>query len=326
MNDGSSYVYDFQKGCGWWDRPPKLTSLGQADAAAAAQRLLAVLRAHDIAPNPSSWLAAALRNTTEDLPAAIRDHACPPSGPCSHLEERVRQFQLAADIIFIERAIERAGAALGGSGFAERLRDLASGAHPVTSPGKRSFARDRAFELVCAGAVGRYATDVTLAEPDVLCSFEHERWGVACKVAAGGPQQCANLVKRGAEQLERSDATVGVVVVRATDVFPHHALEPYPRLDGRVRVFADVSDVPVAAHQLALPYTQEVVGAGAPADVVRLARACPKLKAVAFVGFTLANLLRNGAPVPALGPFFVGWSAARPFPAFVDRLYPALGY
>lgn len=326
MDDRGPYIHDFAKRTGWWERDPgEMTNLGIDAVAASARRLRETLESHGVRPDASSSLGAMLKTALVDLPEAVRSHACPP-GPCGHLAERVRQLQCAADLVLIERAIHRAGAALGAGVMAARIRDLASGSHAATSPTRRSNQGDRVFELICAGAVSRIAQSVALDEPDVLCTFENERWGIACKVTSGTPEAAGKLIRVGAKQIDRSAADAGVVLVRITDVFPHEALQVLPEADGRVNCFGDPAQLPELAYRLILPFGQAAADAAEEGGIEALGRRFSKFKAVVFTGNTVANILRNGSPVPLLFPVFASWTATPYVPPFCDRLRPALNW
>lgn len=326
MDDRGPYIYDFAKRTGWWERDPgALTTFSIEALGEFARRLGTRLAQYGIRPDGSSFLGELIRNAVKDLPESQRTHACPP-GPCVHLTERVIRLQRGADLVLIERAVERVDAAVGSGVLASRLRDLASGAHAITAPAPRSNQGDRAFELVCAGAIGRYAEAVSLEEPDVLCTFEGQRWGVACKATSGTPAQAGKLIREGARQLQGSAANCGIVIVRITDVFPHEQMEFVPEPDGRMHCFADPKQLPDLAYQLIRPFGAAAVSACEDGGVVGLAHRYPKLQAVAFVGNTIAHMYRDGDPAPVLFPVFACWTATSYVPPFCDRLRPALSW
>ena len=63
--------------------------------------------------------------------------------------------------------------------------------------------------------------------PDVIADFDSEAWGLACKVPNGtSATTLYDRVKEGVNQIEKSRATRGFVVLNFKNVFDHRALMP----------------------------------------------------------------------------------------------------
>ncbi len=296
-----------------------------ADAGAAAAALESALTAAGHRIHPASWLGRAVANATVGLPTLIREDARPPGTPCPRLGEHVERHQLAADLMMIWRTLSHVAGGLTNPVLAPRLRDLCSGDQTATASAQRSQARDLTFELVCLGWISRFAADVRLDEPDILCVHEGAVWGVACKVAYGDPATTARAIKKGAAQLQRSAAQFGVVAVRITDVFPHEKLPTRPTPERRtVGAFLNPDDVQAALWALAQPYIYDVMDGLDTGGVPALARRCPKLRAVVFVGHTLVLIRRPDGSATALAPIHACFSGTDTPPSFAVRMWEAL--
>jgi len=101
------------------------------------------------------------------------------------------------------------------------LHALAQGDPGPTTPGVRSQARSFAFELICASACDRFASNTQLKEPDVTCLFEESTWGLACKTVSGNPESAVSAIRKGIAQLEATNCNYGLLVLQVTDLFPH---------------------------------------------------------------------------------------------------------
>ena len=104
------------------------------------------------------------------------------------------------------------------------LQHLGSGDPSPLSPGEHSEDRDKIFEAICGSTCAQFANDVRFAEPDIICTFEAEPWGIACKVAYGKPSTVVQAVRKGCHQITRSGVAKGLVVVQATNRFLHEAM------------------------------------------------------------------------------------------------------
>lgn len=88
-------------------------------------------------------------------------------------------------------------------------------------PGFPDEGADKLFELVVALAILPHATNLRMdtgnapaANPDLLFDFRGVRWAIACKgLYSRQPRTYLEAVKKGAQQIERSEAARGVVCV-----------------------------------------------------------------------------------------------------------------
>lgn len=97
------------------------------------------------------------------------------------------------------------------------------------------------FELVVGSLALRCAHDVVLEpphvgeseNPDILCTFEDVRWGIACKTVSGtSPLTFGQTLERAVQQIKRSPAQRGLVFVNPSDVLPYEQLHPRALPDG----------------------------------------------------------------------------------------------
>ncbi len=103
-------------------------------------------------------------------------------------------------------------------------------------------ATQKIFELLIGALIARFALDVALdspdsgkasTNPDVLCTFEGVRWGVACKTIHGdAPRTFADRICEGADQIARSEATRGIVLLNLFNVLPYDRLGPHTNAAG----------------------------------------------------------------------------------------------
>jgi hypothetical protein len=96
-------------------------------------------------------------------------------------------------------------------------------------------ATNKLFELYMALVAMRVGTDLLLDDPDasagdnpdVMVTAYGERWGLACKVMhSPNPKTYLDRVREGVDQIERSAATHGFVVVALKNVVDHLSLLP----------------------------------------------------------------------------------------------------
>lgn len=89
--------------------------------------------------------------------------------------------------------------------------------------GRSATPRNLLWELLVAALVADFATQVRRVEPDLHCTFQERRWGLACKAFYSTDlDRQVDAIVDGAKQLE--DATAvdrGVVVVNLANIFPH---------------------------------------------------------------------------------------------------------
>lgn len=148
----------------------------------------------------------------------------------SSVGEGLRFYMTATGADFLTKCLRR-GLQTGISGFDAHVRGLCSAGPLLTAPTwaghkPRSLTnRNRGWELVLASLATTFASDVRAGEPDVLCDFEGQTIGMACKVLySRSGEQALDMIQSGARQLEASSADVGYVVVNMVEQFPHENL------------------------------------------------------------------------------------------------------
>jgi len=96
-------------------------------------------------------------------------------------------------------------------------------------------ATNKLFELLIALLAMHCGTHVELDDPlhstgknpDVLVTAVGKRWGIACKVLHGSnPEGFLEHLSKGIEQIEKSEAEVGVVAFNTKNLIPHDDLWP----------------------------------------------------------------------------------------------------
>lgn len=96
--------------------------------------------------------------------------------------------------------------------------------------------------------------------PDIIATFDDVRWGIACKVLHGNHQQSIlNLLDSGLQQIERSSASTGVVIINLKNRIDHDYYWPTTvfSMDGQAQVpaFASIQE-PLAG----LVYDTKAIG------------------------------------------------------------------
>ncbi len=113
--------------------------------------------------------------------------------------------------------------------FDKAWRSLRAGDPILTGPtqlqGPVSRPRDFSWELLLASLVATFATNVRMAEPDVVCEFQGKRVGLAAKVFYGSNDgQLLDKIQEGARQIQNQNVDQGFVVVNMVEQFPHERL------------------------------------------------------------------------------------------------------
>jgi hypothetical protein len=177
-----------------------------------------LLRAHSIELSASSELAQALEILEKtrlgaEIGATLR-FGSPAAGQQFHLR--------ATGADFLSKALHR-GFSSGLHGFHGHLQELRSSDPILTGPsGSSTTARNGTWELLLASLVSPFASNVRRAEPDILMEFEGATVGLAAKVLySKSTATRADTVVLGADQLEKSVAEYGFVVVNLVELFPH---------------------------------------------------------------------------------------------------------
>lgn len=97
----------------------------------------------------------------------------------------------------------------------------------------RSEEGNKVFELLFALLAFEVGTNLVLDPPinakskkrkkkvDILFTYQGERWAIECKVPNGSAESLLNLIDKGVEQIQESDATIGVVAISARNILQH---------------------------------------------------------------------------------------------------------
>lgn len=179
--------------------------------------LIAYLHAKNIDLPPQSRLALAVDRGRQAV-QAWRDNSIP-----SSLDVHLYLGDLA-DVWWLSSLISRIRGTPFEGEVVPKLALLAKGDPRALSPGPRSRGRDAMFELILGSICSLFATDVRFAEPDILCTHNHIRWGLAAKVAYGSSKTSAGSIRTGMRQIEKSGVDLGLVVIQMTNRFPHEQM------------------------------------------------------------------------------------------------------
>lgn len=175
-----------------------------------------------------------------------------------------------------------------------RLRALSKGRHLPLPSDASSSARNSVLETLAAFAAASFATDVDFKEPDVTCSHDGRRWGIAAKVAYGKPETVADRVDEGREQIRRqaelSRIDRGVVLLDLTNQIPHELLlQQHPTDSGLWTSFVERGDLQKVQSQLFDHLIRQVLD--------RISPASPDEPTVAVVVTSCAVARLNASPI-----------------------------
>lgn len=128
------------------------------------------------------------------------------------------------------------------------LRLLSSGTALQNMPSSGTDqVTNKLFELFAASLAIQCGTDVDLDHPtspkgdnpDVLATIGGRRWGIACKVIHSlNPEGFIGHLEKGLDQIERSEAEIGVVLFNLKNVLPHEEIWPLGEVEGAPGEFA----------------------------------------------------------------------------------------
>jgi hypothetical protein len=102
----------------------------------------------------------------------------------------------------------------------ERLQAMGGGDPRLTSKGSRSKERDAMFELLCWHVCTHFASDVAFGEPDIQCTHDRHRFGIACKAIYGRPATAVQAIRKGWHQVRSSPVDHGLVMIHLTNLLP----------------------------------------------------------------------------------------------------------
>ena len=181
--------------------------------------LRAFLREHEVHPRPSSALESALHDVTRYW---------------AHSGENFVPFTKRSEFAGVLRnsmGMLRLIGHLRSSSPQFRaccipILSLFSGKDVALSrPGRNTKNRNIAWELVVGAAADRVSPGTTFDEPDIIWPQGSAVWGIACKVLySRSPRTQGNALVKGAKQIERSRAELGMVFANATDLIDHDVI------------------------------------------------------------------------------------------------------
>jgi hypothetical protein len=123
---------------------------------------------------------------------------------------------------YLIRAFHRAGEKSIRRIFTDRWNAFKGPDICLTRNAANSNERDTVWELLTAALCLDFIHDVTLDEPDIICIFNRNRWGLACKILyTDDSQHQIDRIVEGAKQIESSSADIGIVVVNITNQINH---------------------------------------------------------------------------------------------------------
>jgi hypothetical protein len=199
----------------------------------------------------------------------------------------------------------------------EHLKQLNAGSAAQNVPASpQDQASNKVFELLVGLAVMPTGTGVQMdhpvktaggANPDVLASMpDRRRWGFACKVVHGdNPKSLYDNLAKGVDQIEKSTADVGVVVVSFKNKLPSNRYFPVLR-DGHEPILGTHHELQPVVDDMSVWVREQVeamiekIGTQGVWETVRQSKALPGILVVneAAVGLSTAR-----GPVPSLVGF-----------------------
>jgi hypothetical protein len=89
------------------------------------------------------------------------------------------------------------------------------------------------LELFVGATCAAFATNVKMAEPDIVCVFNGEARSLACKnIYSRAKSRQEDIIVEGAKQVQRESVNRGYVLANLAHVFPHEEFFP-PRRPAR---------------------------------------------------------------------------------------------
>lgn len=165
---------------------------------------------------------------------------------------------------------------------------------------------NKLFELYVGCLAMRCGTQVTLDDPsdsrgdnpDVLVTFGKTRWGLACKVLHGThPQSILNLVASGVDQIERSDATTGLVIVDLKNRIDHNYYWPLTEFDesgeARVPAFRTIDELMQGLEYDTVQIGKELRAHAAESDIAAMFHGRKSIPAFTFWAQTTAMVVED---------------------------------
>lgn len=194
-----------------------------------AFKLESLLRKHNISITSGSPLEEHILRVLKLVGAKKAGQADPRDDVRTTYRTLIGVHQLASQIL--ESAKYPSFLALG-----PHLRLLNQGkALQNISAGGADPATDKLFELLVGAWAIQIGSDITLDppegssgdNPDVLVTILGQRWGIACKyLHKVHPEGIAAHLVKGLDQIEKSQAEIGVVMFNVSGTLPHDGIWP----------------------------------------------------------------------------------------------------
>jgi hypothetical protein len=178
------------------------------------------LKSEGVVPAPGSAFEKSLRALTS-LAAAARGERPPPANV--GFAEEIRDA-LGADYVIkaLHRGLPGATASLAGSYGVFSGPEIG-----LMRAVSRTSERDLAWEVLVSALAASFASNVKREEPDVACTYNGARWGIACKVLySNDSDHHIDRIVEGAKQIERAACDFGVVIVNVTNLVRHDLFVP----------------------------------------------------------------------------------------------------
>ena len=177
--------------------------------------------------------------------------------------------------------------------------------------GGNDDASRKLFELLAACWAMSFGSNVIVDDPqfskgdnpDVILEYQRVRWAIACKtIQSTSPQSVIDNISDGVDQIDRSAAQLGIVLINAKDTLPldkYWPEVPNPAGDGPLYgCFADAEEPfrILASDLQSISYG--IAQYAGPAEIKAIFKARKAIPAIAFWGHTVSSVLRDGRPVP----------------------------
>ena len=165
---------------------------------------------------------------------------------------------------------------------------------------------NKLFELYVGCLAMRCGTNIKLDDPfeshgdtpDVLATFGQLRWGIACKVVHGThPQSVLNLVASGIDQIDRSEATTGLVIVSLKNRIDHNYYWPPTEFDhtgeARVPAFRTIDEPMQGIEYDTVQLGKELLAHATESDIAAMFRGHKSIPAFTFWAQTTAMVVND---------------------------------
>lgn len=198
------------------------------DSQQAALELEELLHRHDMVIAPGSLMEAHVLEVMR-LVYGKEEDSPPENDVREHYRTLVGVHDLAHAILAVQHAPSFPS-------LLPHLRLLSDGNALQNTPSSQTDqVTNKLFEVFAASLAMQCGTDVVLDHPttsrgdnpDILGTLCGRRWGIACKVIHGlNPEGFIGHLEKALDQIEKSEAEVGVVMFNLKNVLPHNEIWP----------------------------------------------------------------------------------------------------